>query len=354
MNFLRNKATGSRSPRGQAPKPRDTGIKKNKGRVDREFWRRLKILLKIVIPNWTSPVVFDLVSMSGLFIIRTILSIYIAEVNGKIVKSIISYNQSSFLKYIGNLVLLALPASFINSQLDFHNKKIALKLRQRLNEYFHGLYVKDMIYYQMINLDSRINNPDQRMTQDIQKWASTMSDLYSNLAKPIIDVALFGYKLAQHVSWRGPAWTLGWSAFNVLCIRVLSPAFGEMRAKEQMLEGEYRTTHTDLQFYSEEVAFLGGAAWEKNHIDSKFNNLVYHLRKIMRNKLYMGTIDGLILKYASNIMGYTILGLPVFGDKLISAKINAPKKGAMSDLTGDYIRNSSLLINLSKVFFSWK
>ena len=110
MNFLKNKANGSRSSRGQLPKPRDTGIKKNKGRVDKEFWRRLKILLKIVIPNWTSPVVFDLVSMGGLFIVRTILSIYIAEVNGKIVKAIINYNQSAFVKYIGNLALLALPA----------------------------------------------------------------------------------------------------------------------------------------------------------------------------------------------------------------------------------------------------
>jgi len=61
----------------------------------------------------------------------------------------------------------------------------------------------------------------------------------------------------------------------------------------------------------------------------------------MKNKLYMGTIDNLILKYASNIMGYSILGLPVFGNQVISKKIAAPKKGDASGLTGDYIRNSS-------------
>lgn len=61
----------------------------------------------------------------------------------------------------------------------------------------------------------------------------------------------------------------------------------------------------------------------------------------------MGTIDNMIIRYASNIMGYTILGLPVFGNQVISSKIAAPKRDS-SSLTGDYIRNSSLLINLSK------
>jgi len=67
----------------------------------------------------------------------------------------------------------------------------------------------------MTNLDCRINNPDQRLTQDIEKWADTFAKLYSNLTKPVVDVVLFGYKLAQQVTWRGPAWTLGWSAINV-------------------------------------------------------------------------------------------------------------------------------------------
>jgi len=62
----------------------------------------------------------------------------------------------------------------------------------------------------------------------------------------------------------------------------------------------------------------------------------------------MGTIDNMVIRYASNICGYAILGLPVFGNQVVNKNIKAPKKGDASALTGDYIRNSSLLINLSK------
>jgi len=90
--------------------------KSNKGSVDKEFFRRLRILVKVVIPSWTSPVVWDMSLTACLFVIRTFLSIYIATINGKIVKSIVNYNKASFITNIGNLALLALPASFVNSQ----------------------------------------------------------------------------------------------------------------------------------------------------------------------------------------------------------------------------------------------
>lgn len=100
-------------------------------------------------------------------ILRTFLSIYLAGVNGKIVKAIIELDLMLFLKRIINLGLLAIPASFVNSMLDFLNKRLAINFRRRLTNHFHGVYLKDMVYYQLSNLDSRIKNPDQRLTSDV-------------------------------------------------------------------------------------------------------------------------------------------------------------------------------------------
>ena len=321
--------------------------------VDAVFLKRIKILIKIVVPSWSSPVVWDLSVVTVFFIIRTFLSIYISGVNGKIVKSIVKYDQVQFMKNIGNLALLALPASFVNSYLTFLNKKIALRFRQSLTEHFHKMYIKDMIYYQMTNIDSRINNPDQRIAQDIEKWASTLSTLYQNLTKPVIDIVLFSRKLAEQVTWKGPGATIFWFFLSGFSLKFLSPPFGKMRAKEQILEGEYRSGHTDLLYFSEEVAFQNGSQWERRNISEKFANLTKHLRKIMLNKLYMGTIDHMLIRYAANIMGYTILGFPVFGDYIQAFKVKA-KKVESATLTGNYINNSSLLINLSKVSFLYK
>lgn len=38
-------------------------------------------------------------------------------------------------------------------------------------------------YYKMTNLDNRIQNPDQVLTQDVDKLCESLVDLYSNLSK---------------------------------------------------------------------------------------------------------------------------------------------------------------------------
>src|ERR1700761_4401170 len=60
----------------------------------------------------------------------------------------------------------------------------------------------------------------------------------------------------------------------------------------------------------------------------------------------MGIYDSMLVKYGAVMVGYIVLGLPIFGankDKYLKQVKQDPSK-----ITKDYIRNSSLLINLAK------
>jgi len=60
----------------------------------------------------------------------------------------------------------------------------------------------------------------------------------------------------------------------------------------------------------------------------------------------MGTFDSMLVKYGAVMVGYAILGLPVFGP---GSEAYLLKVGSdPSAITRDYVRNSSLLINLAK------
>jgi ABC-type uncharacterized transport system fused permease/ATPase subunit len=48
-----------------------------------------------------------------------------------------------------------------------------------------------LTYYQLEQLDGRLQNPDQCITRDIDKFSSSLADLYSNLAKPALDVGIY-------------------------------------------------------------------------------------------------------------------------------------------------------------------
>lgn len=99
------------------------------------------------------------------------------------------------------LMMFAFPSSAVNSYMDYFTKKIALEFRTNLTHYFHERYMKSMYYYKICNLDNRILNPDQRLTQDISKWADSLANLCLNLSKPTLDVFLFSRKLAELAGW---------------------------------------------------------------------------------------------------------------------------------------------------------
>lgn len=66
----------------------------------------------------------------------------------------------------------------------------------------------------------------------------------------------------------------------------------------------------------------------------------------MNKKLFIGVFDSLLVKYGAFMVGYGVLGIPVFGSK---SDQYMDKVGSDASLmTRDYIRNSSLLINLAK------
>lgn len=196
----------------------------------------------------------------------------------------------------------------------------------------------------MTNLDQRIATPDQRLTTDIEKWANSLSNLYSNISKPLLDIILFSRKLNSLIGLEGPSYMIVWYLFTSVLLTFVSPSFGKAYAQEQRLEGDYRACHTDLVNHAEEVAFFRGNKWEKKRVNQSYEKLINHTLTIMNKRLFMGCFDSVLVKYGATVVGYIIIALPVFG----SHKDEYLKKVGTdaSTLTRDYVRNSSLLIDL--------
>ena len=65
--------------------------------MDAVFFAKTKKLLKVVVPKANCKEAKYLVILSLLLILRTYMSIWLAEVNGKIVKAIVEKNFKKFL-----------------------------------------------------------------------------------------------------------------------------------------------------------------------------------------------------------------------------------------------------------------
>lgn len=163
--------------------------KKKKVELNREFFRSLLRLLRIVVPGWRSKETRLLISHSFFLVIRTLISLKVAAMDGAIVKALVKGNGKEFLKRIVWWMLIAVPATFTNSMLSWHQAELSLKYRTRLTHHIHDKYLSQLTFYGISALDDRIKNPDQLIAVDVAKFSNSLAELYSNLAKPLLDMA---------------------------------------------------------------------------------------------------------------------------------------------------------------------
>jgi len=68
--------------------------------VDYDFFLKLVKLLKIAIPKLFGRETLSIVALSVLLVLRTVLSIYVSDINGSIVKAIVGVNFLKFIKQV--------------------------------------------------------------------------------------------------------------------------------------------------------------------------------------------------------------------------------------------------------------
>lgn len=89
--------------------------KRKKVELNREFFRSLLKLVRICVPGWRSKETRLLISHSFFLVVRTLISLKVAAMDGAIVKSLVKGNGKEFLKRIVWWMLVAVPATFTNS-----------------------------------------------------------------------------------------------------------------------------------------------------------------------------------------------------------------------------------------------
>ncbi|MCJ1311636.1 hypothetical protein MMC25_005309 [Agyrium rufum] len=340
---LRPSTISSSDPNGKG--------KRKRVDLDREFFRNLLKLLKIVIPGWKSKEFRLLISHTIFLIVRTLISLYVAELDGKLVSSLVRGKGREFLFGVIWWMVVAVPATFTNSMLSYHQCKLSLQYRARLTKYIHQKYLSKMTFYSLTNLDDRINNADQVITVDVARFSNSLAELYSNLAKPILDIIVYNYSLSRSVGGEGLFMMSLVVQLSANVMRVLTPPFGKYVAEEARLEGEFRFQHSRLIEYSEEIALYNGHEAEKDTLDKGYFTLIKHVNRILRRRFYHAFMEDFVIKYFWGALGLMLCSVPVF------FKVSGHAEG-IGNRTESFITNRRMLLSSSdavgRVMFSYK
>ncbi|XP_042255045.1 ATP-binding cassette sub-family D member 3a isoform X4 [Thunnus albacares] len=233
--------------------------------------------------------------------------------------------------------------ALVNNFLKLGLNELKLRFRERLTKHLYDQYLQGFTYYKMGNLDNRIANADQLLTQDVEKFCNSMVELYSNLSKPLLDIGLYIFKLTSAIGAQGPAIMMSYLLISGLFLTRLRRPIGKMTVMEQRYEGEYRYINSRLITNSEEIAFYNGNMREKQTIHTTFKKLVDHLHNFIFFRFSMGFVDSIIAKYLATVVGYLVVSRPFLN-------LSHPRhlQSTHSELLEDYYQSGRMLLRMSQ------
>ncbi|MBW4667890.1 MAG: ATP-binding cassette domain-containing protein [Cyanomargarita calcarea GSE-NOS-MK-12-04C] len=177
--------------------------------------------------------------------------------------------------YISLFILLT-PLGAVSGYL---RKKLALDWYQWLTNSIIDKYFHNRSYYQ-INFQSDIENPDQRIAQEIEPVTSRSLEIFLVCLEKIIEMIVFIWILWSISKIMAVA-LIAYTIFGNIVAIFLSQELANINSDKLEDEADYRYYLTHVRDNAESIAFFQGEAKESSLLKQKFANLISNSERLI-------------------------------------------------------------------------
>ncbi|MEH2163316.1 MAG: ATP-binding cassette domain-containing protein [Nostoc sp.] len=250
-----------------------------------QFWKDIKA---ITGPYWypTEPgerVFPDVLRAWGMLIILILLIIALVGVtafNSFVGRYLVDtlIQEKDYSKFINilsvNIVGLVL-VTFLVGFSKFVRKKIALDWYKWLNNQTLDKYLSNRAYYK-INFRSDVDNPDQRLSQEIEPVTSSALNFSATFLEKVLEMATFliiMWTISQEIAFI----LVGYTIVGNLIAVYLNQKLNKINQDELVFKADYNYALSHVRNHAESIAFFQGEKQESNIIKRRFNNLIKNI-----------------------------------------------------------------------------
>jgi vitamin B12/bleomycin/antimicrobial peptide transport system ATP-binding/permease protein len=264
------------------------------------FWRRVWSLIG---PYWSSEEKWSALLLLVVIMSMNLGMVYVQVLLNQWIKdfynALQALNKAEFLMELGRFAKLAAAYIIQAVYMLYLNQMLQIRWRRWLTRRYLSRWLGHQAYYRMQFLEDATDNPDQRISEDINSfidYSMTLSiELLSAVATLISFVAILwllsgtlSISLGSLGTLNIPGYmvwaAIGYSAIGTwLTLRIGNPLV-QLNFNQQRFEADFRFSMVRLRENSEGVALYGGEKEEQANFLSRFKAVVNNYWGIMKRR----------------------------------------------------------------------
>src|ERR1700751_91439 len=264
-----------------------------------EAWRIARVY-------WTSEEKWSAWGLLGLIIAINLGNVYVGmQMNGwtrGFYNALQVFDSGELLRQLGWFFLIASSGVILTVYALYFNQMLQIRWRRWLTERYVNEWLTNQAYYQL-QLKGAIDNPDQRISEDIQLFTTQACTLGLNLFTSIVGMASFLVILwglsgpaAIPLGKFGTVFIPGYLVWAALLYAGLATwittkvgrALVPLNFRKQQFEGDFRFSLVRVRENAESVASYGGERAEFGVFKERFHSVADNFRRIMKRQMRLG------------------------------------------------------------------
>ncbi len=205
------------------------------------------------------------------------------------------FDAAAFWRQIWVFLVIAVSSIFLDTTRPWFNQKLEMRWRSWLTDVYVGRWLHANAYYR-INREKLVDNPDQRIAEDLRMMATETLRLSLGLLDNVVRLVSYGtvvwaisgslafavgginISIPGYMLWAAILYALAGSLF----LEKIGKPMAAVDYQQQRREAHFRFLMVRLRENAEQIAFYGGGETERGQLGSAFTAIRHNWRDVMR------------------------------------------------------------------------
>ncbi|XP_077123521.1 lysosomal cobalamin transporter ABCD4 isoform X2 [Ranitomeya variabilis] len=308
-------------------------------RLDRLFLSRFLTLQSVLFPGWTSENTLMLLTLLVVALTGQLVVYQVGILPSQFYGVLSDRDLGGFRQLVVLALLLIMAISVLRSVEQYVGKLVYVSCRQVLTGHLHRLYFTKQVYYTLSVDRPQLDNPDQRMTQDVERLCRELGTVASKLLITPFTLVYYSYQCAVSTGWMGPLSIIGYFVVGSLLNRLLMGPIIPKLVQQEKLEGDFRFKHVEIRVNAEAAAFARAGSVEHTRTSKRLQQLISAQKELMTQELWL-SLGTNTFDYLGGSLSYMIIAIPIF-----AGVYNEMSSAALSELISKNAFVSIYLVN---------